>query len=150
MDRDRRSFRGEVAIPVGSGDSAIHKEVATGDECTVRAHQERSDSTNLVRRARAPGRTQFDHAPVTFAAWTAQFVPGQGRDDDSGANRIEPRTALTSFDGFRHHSQRVPTFSELVSVEGILHLIRLEHGEGEQLFSGRRRESSVLLGGQCA
>jgi len=41
-------------------------------------------------------------------------------------------------------------FSKLVGVEGIFHLIRLEHGEGEQLVSGRRRESLVLLGGQRA
>src|SRR5271165_6608663 len=31
------SFRGEFTIPVGGGNSAIHEEVAAGDERTVRA-----------------------------------------------------------------------------------------------------------------
>jgi len=35
-------------------------------------------------------------------------------------------------------------------VERVLHLVRLEHGQSEQLVSRRRREGLVLLGGQRA
>ena len=77
--------------------------------------------------AGAPGRAQLDHSPVAFAARSGQFVLGQWRDDDSGADRVDPGTPLSPPHGFGHHSQRVPAFGELIGVEGVPYLVRLEH-----------------------
>ena len=56
------------------------------------------------RRAR-PG--QLDHAPVSFAAGTGQFVLGERGDDDAGADGIDPRPALAPPHGLGHHPQRI-------------------------------------------
>jgi hypothetical protein len=46
-------FRCEFAEPVGGGDAAVHEDVAAGDKASVGPHEERSDSSHLVRRAAA-------------------------------------------------------------------------------------------------
>lgn len=51
-----RSFRTELAEPVGGGDSATLKKVTAGNEGAIRAHKERADGGDLVRGAGAPGR----------------------------------------------------------------------------------------------
>lgn len=50
------SFRGEFAVVVGARDTAVHEEIAAGDERTVRAHQERADGSDFVRSTTAAGR----------------------------------------------------------------------------------------------
>ena len=47
---------GQVAVPIASGDAAIHEEVAPGDEPSVRPHEQRSHCCHLVRSAGPPRR----------------------------------------------------------------------------------------------
>ncbi len=48
------SFRCQFAVPVGRSDSAVHQEVASGDERTVRSHKERDDDPYLIGSAGTP------------------------------------------------------------------------------------------------
>ena len=50
------SLRSKFAVPVRGGHSTIHEDVAAGDEPTVRAHEQRGDSSHLVRSASASSR----------------------------------------------------------------------------------------------
>ena len=95
-----------------------------------------------------PAGAQLDHAPVSLAARTGQLVLGEGRDDDAGADRVDPRAALAPPHRLGHHPQRVPALGELVGVERVRHLVRLEHRKSEQLVGGRGRQRLVLLGRQ--
>ncbi len=61
------SLGSKIAVPIGSGHSSIHQEVAAGDEPAVRAHEKRPDNRHFVWSASAPSRGQFDHAPVPCA-----------------------------------------------------------------------------------
>jgi len=54
--------RRKFAKPVGGGNSTVHKEVAAGDECAVRSHQESGDGSHLIRCAASSSRRQFYHA----------------------------------------------------------------------------------------
>ncbi len=44
----------QLAVPVGSRNASIHKEIAPDDEAAVGPHQERGDGRDLVRRAGPP------------------------------------------------------------------------------------------------
>src|SRR5271170_4630702 len=55
-----RLFRGQLSEEVGGGHSAIHEEVAAGDERSVGAHEERSDVPDFVGRAGTPDRAMLD------------------------------------------------------------------------------------------
>ena len=99
---------------------------------------------------RPAGRGQLDHAPVALAAGAGQLVLGEGGDDDAGADRVDPRAALAPADGLGHHPQRVASLGQLVGVQGVGHLVGLEHRQGQQLLGRRRRQGGVLLGGQGA
>ena len=88
------SLWSEVAEPISRRYSAIHEEVAAGDECTIRPHQESANGPNLIRGAGAPGRGQLDHAPVSLAARTGQLVLGERREDYAWADRVDPRPRL--------------------------------------------------------
>ena len=72
------SLRREFAVPVGGRHPAIHEEVAARNERAVRTHEEGADSSDLVRSAGSPSRGQFDHAPVSGAAWplSSSFASG--------------------------------------------------------------------------
>jgi hypothetical protein len=61
-----RSLRSEFAVPVGSGDSAVHEEIAAGDESAVRPQEESADRPHLIRGARPPGRrlTHYESTPL--------------------------------------------------------------------------------------
>jgi len=65
---------GEIAVPVTGRDPAIHEEVAAADESTLRAHQQRRDGGDLVRRARPPCRRSLDHTAIPSALRPGQFV----------------------------------------------------------------------------
>ena len=112
-----RSLRSEFAVPVGSGHAAVHEEVAAGDERAIRAHEQRADGSDLVRSAGAPGRRELDHAPVSLAARAGQLVLGERRDDDAGADRVDPRAALAPAHRLGHHAQRVAALGNLVGVK---------------------------------
>src|SRR3954465_14470821 len=71
----------KVAVPVGGSHSAIHEEVAAGNEPAVRAHQQCADSPNLVWGAGASSRRHLDHAPVACATRAGQFVLGERGDN---------------------------------------------------------------------
>src|SRR4051812_575803 len=72
-----RSLRSKLAIPIRGGHSAVHKDVAAGDEPTVRSHEQGTDISYFVRSACAPSRGHLEHMPVPFGAWPAQFVLGE-------------------------------------------------------------------------
>src|SRR5579872_3153033 len=71
-----RSLLSEFAVPVGGSHTAIHKNVAAGDEPAVRAHEQRADGSHLVWSARASSRRCLDHTAISFAARPGQFVLG--------------------------------------------------------------------------
>src|SRR4051794_1665026 len=73
-----RWLRSEIAVPVGGGHTAIHEEIAAGDEPTVRPHEQRSDIAHLIGRAGAPNRRYLNHAPVPCAAWPGEFALRRG------------------------------------------------------------------------
>jgi hypothetical protein len=58
------------------------------------------------------------------------------------------RAALGPPDGLGHHPQRVAPLGQLVGMEGVGHLVRLEHGQRQQRLGWRGRQRGVLLGGQ--
>src|SRR5271165_1053372 len=88
---NRRLLWREFAVPVGRRDSTIHEEVAARDKSTVRAHEERTDGSDLVRGSGPAGWAQIDHAPVARATGTGQFVLGERGDDDAWADGVHPR-----------------------------------------------------------
>ena len=115
-DRDRPSAgvlgapfwtRGEFAVEVGGGDTAVDEEVAAGDEGAVGAHEQRAEVSDLVGGAAAPGGAELDHAPVPLAAWAAQLIAGEWGEDDAGADRVDPGAPPPPPDGLGHHPQRV-------------------------------------------
>jgi len=57
---------GYVAVPVRGGHSAVHQDVAAGDEHPVRTHQERGNAAQL----RFFGLTRSSAALVTYPAPT--------------------------------------------------------------------------------
>jgi hypothetical protein len=57
--------------------------------------------------AGATRRGDRNHAPVTFAARTVEFILRQRRHNDARANRVNPRTAFAPPDRFGHHAQRI-------------------------------------------
>jgi hypothetical protein len=101
------SLRGEFAVPVGCCDSTVHEEVTSGDECTVRAHKKRTDTSDLVGSTYAPGSARGDHSSIPFTAWASQFILSEWGKDDARADRIETRTALAPANRFGHHPQHV-------------------------------------------
>jgi hypothetical protein len=135
----------EFAEPIGRRHSAIHEEVAAGDKCSLRTHEECSDVSNLVRSTSSPSRRKFDHAPVARAARPFQLIVRQRSDDDAGTDRIDSRTALSPTDCLRHHPERVAALRNLVGVKGVFHPIGPEHRQGKQLINGRHRQQRVLL-----
>jgi hypothetical protein len=94
-----QSVGGEFAVEVGRGHSAVQKEVATGDDCAVGAHEKRADGSDFVGSAAAPGGAKLDHASVPLTARAGQLIPGEGSEDDAGlivlirAPRLPHRTA---------------------------------------------------------
>src|SRR5918998_4770392 len=106
--------RGQVAEPVGRGDAAVHEEIAAGDEVAIRPHQERADGSDLVRCARATGWAELDHAPVALPPGTGQLVLRQRRDDDAGADRVDPGATPAPADRLSHHSQGISSLGQLV------------------------------------
>jgi len=84
----------EFAEPISRRYSAIHEEVAAGDKRAVRPHEERTDSSDLVRSSRSASRAQFHHATVAWAARAFQFIIGQRSYDDARADGINPRSHL--------------------------------------------------------
>ena len=143
-------FRGKLAVPVGGRDAAVHQEIAPRDECAIRAHQKGTDGSYFIRGAGTPGRAQLDHASVPIAARARQLVVGERRDDDAGADRIDSRAPLAPSDGFGLDAQRVAALGELVGVQGVLNLRRLQQGQRKQLLRRRGGKRLVLLGRQCA
>ena len=140
----------EVAVEVGGGDAAVDEEVAAGDERAVGAHQERAERADLVGGAGSSGGAQLDHAPVALAAWSGQFVAGERGHDDAGADRVDPCASFAPPDGLGLDPQRVAALGELVGVERVGHLVRLQHRQGQELVGRCRRQRGVLLGGEGA
>ena len=103
---------------------------------TVRAHQQRADGATSSGVPARPAGLSLDHAPVSLTARPGQFVLGERGDDDAGADRVDPRAALAPAHGLGHHPQRVPALGELVGVQRVRHLVRLEHRQAEQLLDG--------------
>src|SRR5271157_109305 len=97
-------FWSEISKPIGRRHSTIHEEVASGDERTFRPHEESTDGSDFVRCAGSSSRRYFNHAPIARAARPLEFVVRQGRDDDAGADRVDPRSALSPTDGLGHHA----------------------------------------------
>jgi len=71
------SLGGELPVPIGGSDATIHEEIASGDERTLRPHQECTYRADFVRRAGAPDRAQLYHASVPIPAGAGQFVIGE-------------------------------------------------------------------------
>ena len=59
--KPRGSLPGEFAVEVGRGDSAVHEEVAAGDERPVGAQEKRADGSDLVWSAAAPSPASTAH-----------------------------------------------------------------------------------------
>ena len=72
-------LRSQLAEAVSGGNSAVHEEVAAGNEGAVRSHQSAPTvPTRPGYRPVRPGRRYLDHAPIALAAWPGQFVPASG------------------------------------------------------------------------
>src|SRR5579862_10046357 len=106
--------RGELAVEVRRGDSTVHEEVAAGDERSVATHEQCADGSDFVRGAAAAGGGELDHASVPLAASAGQLVRGERREDDAGADRVDPGAPLAPADGLGHHAEGVPALGELV------------------------------------
>jgi hypothetical protein len=91
----RPSSRSEGAVPVGGGHSAIHEEVATGDEPAVRAHEQRTDSSHLVWSARTVTRTAAPRLPAVRPA-NAVMLFKTGPRLRSVSRIVAPRVAVAS------------------------------------------------------
>ena len=72
------------------------------------------------------------------AAWVAvallgktrgKLVPGERREDNAGADRVDARAALAPAHRFGHDPQRIPALGNLIGVERVRHLLRLQHGD---------------------
>jgi hypothetical protein len=137
--------RGELAVPVGGGHASVHQDVAAGDEPAVRAHEQCAHRGHLVGSAGAARRGRLDHAPVALSARAGELVLGQRRDDDAWTDRVDPRTTLAPANRLGHHTQRIAALRDLVGVQRIRHLVRLEEGKGEQLLHRSRGQCVVLL-----
>jgi hypothetical protein len=57
---------------------------------------------------------------------------------------------LPPLHGLGHHPQRVSALGQLVGVQRVPHLVRLQHRQAEQLIGGRQSQSRVFLGSQRA
>ena len=71
---DINLLRSEITVPIGAGNTPIHKKVAASDETAVRAHEQSCDGRDFVRRASATGWRERNHAPVAFTAWSSEFI----------------------------------------------------------------------------
>lgn len=87
-----------------------------GEEGAIRSHKKRADGTDFVRRSGASDRAEVDHAAVALAAWPAQFILGQRRDDDAGADRVDAGAALAPPHGLGHDPQGIAALGKLVGV----------------------------------
>ena len=114
-------------VPILCGNAAIHEEITPRDERTFRPHQQGAHGTYFIRRTTALGGAGIDHKPVTLASWPGQFVSGQWSENDAGADGIDPRTTLTPTNSLCGNPQRVPSFGNLVGVERVGDLVRLQH-----------------------
>ncbi len=112
----------------------------------LQTQQESTNTPHLVRPAGAPGRGELNHAPVSLAARTCQFILGERRNHDAGADRVDPRAALAPAHGLGHRAERVSAFGDLAGVERVGRLVRLEHRQSKQLVGRRRRQRLVLAG----
>src|SRR4051812_408193 len=120
------SVRGEVAIPIGSGDAAIYEEIAPGNECAIRPHEQCANRCHFVWSANSSSRGNLEHPPIPFATWTSQFISGKRSHDNAGADCVYPSTPFPPAHCFGHHTQGISAFRELVRVKGILHLLRMQ------------------------
>jgi len=65
------------------------------------------------------------------------------------ADRVDPCAALVPPHCLGHYAQRMSALGDLLCVEGIGHLIRLEHQDRKQLIGWHSCKGKVLLSGQC-
>ena len=79
-------------------DAAIHEEVASGDESTLRSQEQRRDIPHIVRGAGPLCRAAVDHAPLARAARPCQLVLRKRRHNDARANGVDARAALAPAD----------------------------------------------------
>src|SRR5215470_3153598 len=56
-------FGAKLSKPEGDSHSAIHQEIAAGNESAIRPHQKCTDRSDFVRRSRPAGRRHFQHFP---------------------------------------------------------------------------------------
>ena len=88
-----------------------------------------TERTNFVRCARPSSRRYLQHAPIARPAWPLKLIIGERRDDDAGADRVDPCAALFRTNCLCHDAKRVAALRYLIRVQGILDLVRLRHGE---------------------
>src|SRR5260370_31003142 len=95
-----RSLGSEFAVEVGRGNSAVHEEVAAGDEGAVGAHEQRTEGSDFVWGAAAASGPEFDHVSVSLTARAGQLIRGEWSEDDAGTDRVDPRAPLAPPDAF--------------------------------------------------
>lgn len=71
-----------------------------------RPHQQGTDGCDFIRRAGPSSHTALDHALVIRAVRSLQLPPRQRRDDDSRADRVQPRSTPGPANSLGLDSQR--------------------------------------------
>ena len=130
-----RSLGREFTVLLSRRHTAIYQEISASDEAAIRSNQQRADSFNFVWRAAEACGQGCDHAAIAFPARPGLFVLGEGREDDAGADRVDPRATLASSHRLGHHAQRIAAFGNQMGIERVRHHIGLQYRQGKKLIA---------------
>lgn len=136
------------SVKVGCSRAAVDQEISAGDECTSAAHQQFCHIGHFIGRSRALGGTLRKHAFVKVSARTVELIQRQRRHDDARGDRIDARAALAPLHRFRHDPLYIAAFGQLISVQRIADVLRLQDIQGKQLFRRRACQQFILLRAQ--
>lgn len=127
-------------------DAAVDQQIGAGDEAGLGTKEIRCGARDLIRSADPLRRRCIDHGAIGVADRRAHLRLSERSHDDSGADGVHPRAALTPAEALRLHAKMVRALRETIRSPRVGDGRRLKARQREELVGRRARERLVDLG----
>lgn len=144
----RSIFRLERPIEIAGSCAAVNQEGGSGNKHSFITHQKLRYICNFVCGSRAPCGTIRKHILVEITTRPVELIKRQRRHDNSWGNGVETRATLSPFDGLCHHALFIAAFRDLIGMQRIPDIFRLQQRKIQQFFCRRSRQQFIFLGRQ--